>query len=117
MDAEARDTMNRVPLAGRPHDSPALQRWVGCHNDWEPFGGGTRATFMIRIPQCPEKCLARLAKRSGRSLDELAREAILQYEEDSEDVYEAGRILCRVRSGRERTFTLDEVAKRLRLEH
>ncbi len=72
---------------------------------------------MIGILQSLEKRLARLAKRSGRSIEELAREAILQYVEDAEDVYEAERILCRVRSDRERTFMLDEVAKRLELEH
>jgi RHH-type rel operon transcriptional repressor/antitoxin RelB len=72
---------------------------------------------MIGIPQSLEKRLARLAKRSGRNIDELAREAILQYVEDSEDADEAERVLRRVRSGREKTYTLEHVAKRLGLEH
>jgi RHH-type rel operon transcriptional repressor/antitoxin RelB len=72
---------------------------------------------MIGIPQSLEKRLTRLAKRSGRSIDELAREAILQYVEDSEDTDEAERVLRRVRTGLERTYTLDEVAKRLRLKN
>jgi RHH-type transcriptional regulator, rel operon repressor / antitoxin RelB len=72
---------------------------------------------MIGIPQSLEKRLARLAKRSGRNIDELAHEAILQYVEDSEDADAAERILRRVRSGREKTYTLEHVAKRLGLEH
>jgi RHH-type rel operon transcriptional repressor/antitoxin RelB len=72
---------------------------------------------MIGIPQSLEKRLARLAKGSGRSIDELAREAILQYVEDSEDADAAERILRRVRNGREKTYTLEHVAKRLGLEH
>ncbi len=71
---------------------------------------------MIAISQSLERRLARLAKRNGRHIDELAREAILQYVEDSEDADEAERVLRRVRTGLERTFTLDEVAKRLRLK-
>ncbi len=35
----------------------------------------------------------------------------MEYVEDAEDVYEAERILRRVRSGRERTFTLDAVSR------
>ena len=72
---------------------------------------------MIGIPQSLEKRLARLAKRSGRNIDELAHEAILQYVEDSEDADGAERVLRRVRTGLEQTYTLDEVAKRLRLKN
>ena len=81
-----------------------------------PFRGGTRAQSMIAIPQALEKRLRGQAKRSGCRIDELARDAILQYVEDSEDVYEAERILRRVRNGRERTYTLDEVARRFELQ-
>ena len=72
---------------------------------------------MIGIPQSLEKRLARLAKRSGRNIDELAHEVILQYVEDSEDADEAERVLRRVRTGLEQTYTLDEVARRLRLKN
>ncbi len=71
---------------------------------------------MIGISQSLEKRLARLAKRNGRNIDELAHEAILQYVEDSEDADEAERVLRRVRTGLERIYTLDEVARRLRLK-
>lgn len=72
---------------------------------------------MIAISQSLEKRLARLAQQSGRSIDELAHEVILQYLEDAEDTDAAERILRRVRSGREKTYTLEHVAKRLGLEH
>ena len=70
----------------------------------------------IRLPQAVEKRLEKLAQRSGRTKTYYAREAILKHLEDMEDAYEAERILRRVREGRERTYTLDEVAKRLGLE-
>jgi RHH-type transcriptional regulator, rel operon repressor / antitoxin RelB len=70
----------------------------------------------IRLPQSIEKRLDRLARRSGRTKTYYARQAILQHLEDLEDAYEAERILQRVRAGRERTYTLDEVAKRLGLD-
>jgi RHH-type rel operon transcriptional repressor/antitoxin RelB len=70
----------------------------------------------IRLPPSVEKRLEKLAQRSGRTKTYYAREAILRYVEDLEDAYEAERILQRVRAGRERTYTLEEVAKRLGLE-
>jgi RHH-type rel operon transcriptional repressor/antitoxin RelB len=68
------------------------------------------------LPQSIEKRLERLAERSGRTKTYYAREAILKHIEDLEDAFEAERILARVRAGRERTFTLEEVAKRLGLD-
>jgi RHH-type rel operon transcriptional repressor/antitoxin RelB len=70
----------------------------------------------IRLPQSIEKRLDRLAKRSGRTKTYYAREAILRHIEDLEDAHEAEKILRRVRAGKERTYTLDEVAKRLGLD-
>jgi len=70
----------------------------------------------IRLPQSIEKRLEKLAQRSGRTKTYYAREAILRHVEDLEDAYEAERILQRVRAGRERVYTLDEVAKRLGLD-
>lgn len=70
----------------------------------------------IRLPQSIEKRLEKLAQKSGRTKTYYAREAILKHIEDLEDAYEAERILHRVRTGRERTLTLDEVEKRLGLE-
>jgi len=70
----------------------------------------------IRLPQSLEKRLEKLAQRSGRTKTYYAREAILRHVEDLEDAYEAERILHRVRSGRERTYSLYYVAKRLVLD-
>ena len=67
----------------------------------------------IRLPQSIEKRLEKLAQRSGRTKTYYAREAILLHLENLEDAYDAERVLRRVRTGRERTYTLDEVAKRL----
>jgi RHH-type transcriptional regulator, rel operon repressor / antitoxin RelB len=69
----------------------------------------------IRLPQSIEKRLDKLAKRSGRTKTYYAREAILRHIEDLEDAHQAERILQRVRAGKERTYTLDEVARRLGL--
>ena len=70
----------------------------------------------IRLPQSIEKRLEKLARRSGRTKTYYAREAILRHLEDLEDAHEAERILQRVRAGKERTYTLEEVARRLGLD-
>jgi RHH-type rel operon transcriptional repressor/antitoxin RelB len=72
--------------------------------------------MMITISQALEMRLARVARRSGRSVADIVYDAILQYVEDSEDVFEAEPILRRVQAGRERTYTLEQVARRLNLE-
>ena len=63
----------------------------------------------IRLPEDIEMRLANLAKRTGRSKTFYAREAILKHLDDLEDLYLAEQVMLRVRSGEERTFTLDEV--------
>lgn len=70
----------------------------------------------IRLPDSIEKRLARLAKRTGRTKTFYAREAILRYIEDLEDVYDAERILERIRSGKEKTISLEDVMKRYGVE-
>ena len=70
----------------------------------------------VRLPESIEKRLERLARRTGRTKTYYAREAILKHIQDLEDVYKAERILERVRTGKERTHTLDEAAKRLGLD-
>lgn len=69
----------------------------------------------IRLPEDIEVRLTNLAKRTGRSKTFYAREAILEYLDDLEDLYLAEQVMLRVRSGEERTFTLDEVEARLGL--
>jgi RHH-type rel operon transcriptional repressor/antitoxin RelB len=70
---------------------------------------------MIAIPRRLEERLRTLARQCGRRVDDVAHEAILQYVEDAEDVREAERILRQVRAGREKTYTLEHVAKRIGL--
>jgi RHH-type transcriptional regulator, rel operon repressor / antitoxin RelB len=70
----------------------------------------------IRLPESIEKRLDKLARRTGRTKTFYAREAILRYLEDLEDIYEAERVLERVRAGKEKTYSLDEVTRRLGLD-
>jgi RHH-type rel operon transcriptional repressor/antitoxin RelB len=66
----------------------------------------------IRLPKSIEKRLDRLARRTGRTKTFYAREAILEYLGDLEDLYLAEEVLERVRSGEERTIPLKDVLKR-----
>jgi RHH-type rel operon transcriptional repressor/antitoxin RelB len=70
----------------------------------------------IRLPEEVEKRLERLARRTGRTKTYYARQAILEHLEDLEDVYLAEEALDRIRQGKDRTFTLEEVMKRYGLE-
>jgi RHH-type transcriptional regulator, rel operon repressor / antitoxin RelB len=63
----------------------------------------------IRLPEEIEARLDALAKRTGRSKTFYAREAILRHLENLEDLYQAERVVKRIRAGKESTSTLDEV--------
>jgi RHH-type rel operon transcriptional repressor/antitoxin RelB len=70
----------------------------------------------IRLPENIEKRLNRLAKRTGRTKTYYAREAILSYIEDLEDIYLAGKELTAIREGRSKTIPLEKVMKRYGLD-
>jgi RHH-type rel operon transcriptional repressor/antitoxin RelB len=70
----------------------------------------------IRLPDNIEKRLSRLAKRTGRTKTYYAREAILQYLDDLEDIYFAQKELEAIRSGRSKTIPLEEVMRLYGLE-
>jgi RHH-type transcriptional regulator, rel operon repressor / antitoxin RelB len=70
----------------------------------------------IRLPEQIEKRLDRLAKRTGRTKTYYAREAILEYLDDLEDIYLAEKELQVVRSGRTRSVPLEKVMRRYGLE-
>jgi RHH-type transcriptional regulator, rel operon repressor / antitoxin RelB len=70
----------------------------------------------IRLPQSIEKRLEKLARRTGRTKTFYVREAILEHLDDLEDLYQAERILERIRSGEEPTVPLEDVLKRHGLE-
>jgi RHH-type transcriptional regulator, rel operon repressor / antitoxin RelB len=70
----------------------------------------------IRLPEKIEKRLDRLAKRTGRTKTYYAREAILQYLDELEDIYLAEKRLEAVRAGRSRTIPIEQVMRRHGLE-
>ncbi len=59
--------------------------------------------------------LKHLAERTGRTATFYIREAIEQHLEDMEDAYLADQTLARVRDGSEKTYSLDEVERKLDL--
>lgn len=69
----------------------------------------------IRLPEEIEIRLENLAKATGRTKTYYAREAILEYLEDMEDLYTAEQRMADIKAGRSKTYTLDEVKSRLGL--
>jgi RHH-type rel operon transcriptional repressor/antitoxin RelB len=69
----------------------------------------------IRLPHEIEQRLGELARRTGRTKTFYAREAILNHLDDLEDLYLAEEVLARIRTGEERTYTLEEVGRDLGL--
>ncbi|MDY0049284.1 MAG: DUF6290 family protein [Halothiobacillaceae bacterium] len=65
----------------------------------------------IRLPAEIESRLDALAKATGRTKTYYAREAILEYLDDMEDLYLAEQRLADIRAGRSLTLLLDDVMK------
>ncbi|MEW5824807.1 MAG: DUF6290 family protein [Pseudomonadota bacterium] len=65
----------------------------------------------IRLPAEIESRLDALAKATGRTKTYYAREAILEYLDDMEDLYLAEQRLADIRAGRSLTLSLDDVMK------
>lgn len=70
----------------------------------------------IRLPEKIEKRLDQLAKRTGRTKTYYAREAILKYLDDMEDIYFAEKALAEIRSGRSKPIPIEKVMRRYSLE-
>ena len=70
----------------------------------------------IRLPAEVESRLDALAKATGRTKTFYAREDILEYLDDLEDLYLAEQRLIDIRAGKTQTVPLDEVMKRHGLE-
>ncbi len=66
----------------------------------------------IRLPAEIEERLEALAKATGRTKTFYAREAILEYIEDLEDIYLAEKRLENIRAGRTKTVPLEKMMKR-----
>jgi RHH-type rel operon transcriptional repressor/antitoxin RelB len=71
----------------------------------------------LRLPEDVKKRLERLAKRTGRSKTFYLIEAISEKIDDLEDFYQADKIARRVGSGKEKTWSLEEVERDLGLDH
>ena len=63
----------------------------------------------LRLPDDIETRLERLARETGRTKSHFARAAIVEKIEDLEDMYLAEKVLDRVRDGRERALTSEEM--------
>jgi len=70
----------------------------------------------LRLPEDVKVRLERLAKRTGRSKTFYLIEAITEKIADLEDAYLADEIARRVRAGKEKTWSLDEVERVLGLD-
>jgi len=66
----------------------------------------------IRLPADIEGRLDALAKKTGRTKSFYAREAIIEYLEELEDVYLAEQRLEDIRAGRTKTVPIDEIMER-----
>ena len=66
----------------------------------------------IRLPEEVEKRLDALAKATGRTKTFYAREAILEYMDDLEDIYLAEKRLEELRAGHSQPVPLDDITKR-----
>lgn len=69
----------------------------------------------IRLPKEIELRLDNLAKATGRTKTFYAREAILAYLEDMEDLYLADKSMRALESGKVKTIPLDQVERNLGL--
>ena len=69
----------------------------------------------IRLPKEIELRLDKLAKATGRTKTFYAREAILAYIEDMEDLYLADKSMRALKSGKVKAIPLDQVERNLGL--
>lgn len=69
----------------------------------------------IRLPKEIELRLDNLAKATGRTKTFYAREAILAYMEDMEDLYLADKSMGALKSGKVKAIPLDQVERNLGL--
>ena len=69
----------------------------------------------LRLPEEIEIRLEKLAKSTGRTKSFYAREAIIEHLADLEDFYLAEKRLAKVRSGKTKTVSLNELEAELGL--
>ncbi len=71
----------------------------------------------MRLPENVERRLEHLSNATGRTKTFYAREAIIKYLDEMEDVYLSERVVERVRSGQEKVYSSDELEKLLAVEN
>ncbi|MBC7078666.1 MAG: TraY domain-containing protein [Synergistales bacterium] len=71
--------------------------------------------LVVRLPEEIQERLTRLTKLTNRTKSFYAREAILMHLDDLEDLYLAEQRLIDVRSGRSRTYSIEQVERDLGL--
>lgn len=71
----------------------------------------------IRLPEDLERRLTALAKATGRTKTYYAREAIVEFLDDLEDIYLAESRLEALRAGRSHAISLKDVERDLGLDH
>jgi RHH-type rel operon transcriptional repressor/antitoxin RelB len=69
----------------------------------------------IRLPEEIELRLSRLASKTGRTKTFYARQAILEYLDDLEDLYLAEKRLNNIQKGKTKTIKLDQLERDLGL--
>ncbi len=72
--------------------------------------------MQIQIPDALGTWLEEMAARVGKSPEEYAMEALRQSLEDREDLEDAMEVSRRIASGEEKTYSLEEVERRLGLD-
>ena len=70
----------------------------------------------IRLPDETYERLQALAARTGRTATFYIRQAIEEHLEDLEDIYLAEQVLGKLARGETRTYTLEEVERKLGLD-
>jgi RHH-type rel operon transcriptional repressor/antitoxin RelB len=70
----------------------------------------------VRLPDEIHSRLQALATRTGRTVTYYIREAIEEHLDDLEDLYLAETVSRRVKDGKSKTHTLDEVERELDLD-
>lgn len=69
----------------------------------------------IRLPEEIESRLEALAKKTGRTKTYYARQAILEYMDDLEDIYLAEQVARQIDTGEMKTYSLEDVERELGL--
>jgi RHH-type transcriptional regulator, rel operon repressor / antitoxin RelB len=77
------------------------------YSDWSPI------MLALRLPPDIEARLDALAKKTGRTKSQYAREAIVEYIDDLEDLYLAQKRYALIEKGKSKTLSLDEVEAQL----